>query len=124
QAMRWALEYPQRVRHCVVIASAMKLTAQNIAFNETARRAIMTDPNFAGGSYLEHNTLPQDGLSIARMIGHITYLSDDGMGEKFGRELRSGSFAQGVEEPVEFQIQSYLRYQGENFSKVFDANTY
>ncbi|VUD67568.1 Homoserine O-acetyltransferase [Thalassocella blandensis] len=124
QAMRWSLEYPDRVRHCVVIASAMKLTAQNIAFNETARRAIMTDHNYNDGDYLQHQTLPQEGLSIARMIGHITYLSDDGMGQKFGRELRSGSFAQGIEEPVEFQIQSYLRYQGENFSKSFDANTY
>ncbi len=124
QAMRWSLEYPERVRHCVVIASAMKLTAQNIAFNETARRAITSDPNFADGFYLEKQTIPQDGLSVARMIGHITYLSDDGMGKKFGRELRSGSFEQGIEEPVEFQIQSYLRYQGENFSKTFDANTY
>lgn len=124
QAMRWSLEYPERVKHSVVIASAMKLTAQNIAFNETARRAIMSDSQFHEGGYLSQHTLPKDGLSIARMIGHITYLSDDGMGEKFGRELRSGTFEQGVEEPVEFQIQSYLRYQGENFSKTFDANTY
>ncbi len=124
QAMRWSLEYPDRLRHCIVIASAMKLTAQNIAFNETARRAITADPNFFGGDYLEHKTLPKQGLSVARMIGHITYLSDDGMGKKFGRELRSGSFQQGIEEPVEFQVESYLRYQGENFSKTFDANTY
>lgn len=124
QAMRWSLEYPERLRHCVVIASAMSLTAQNIAFNETARRAIFSDPNFHGGDYLENHTLPQEGLSVARMIGHITYLSDDGMGKKFGRDLRSGSFAQGTEEPVEFQVQSYLRYQGENFSRSFDANTY
>lgn len=124
QAMRWSLEYPERLRHCVVIASALKLTAQNIAFNETARRAIIADPNFFNGAYLHHDTLPRDGLSVARMIGHITYLSDDGMGEKFGRELRSGTFAQGSDEPVEFQIESYLRYQGENFSKSFDANTY
>jgi homoserine O-acetyltransferase len=124
QAMRWSLEYPDRVKHCVVIASAMKLSAQNIAFNETARQAIQSDPSFHKGQYLEHNTIPERGLSVARMIGHITYLSDDGMGKKFGRELRSGSFAQGTEEPVEFQIESYLRYQGKNFSKTFDANTY
>lgn len=124
QAMRWALEYPERVKHCVIIASAMKLTAQNIAFNETARRAIVSDPNFHDGHYLEHETYPKHGLSVARMIGHITYLSGDGMGEKFGRELRSGSFDRGTEEPVEFQIESYLRYQGENFSTSFDANTY
>ena len=122
--MRWALEYPDRLRHCVVIASAMKLTAQNIAFNETARQAIQADPDFHDGHYLAHNTYPKGGLSVARMIGHITYLSDDGMGKKFGRELRSGSFKQGTEEPIEFQIESYLRYQGENFSKKFDANTY
>ncbi len=124
QAMRWALEHPQRVRHCVVIAAAMKLTAQNIAFNETARQAILSDPDFASGAYLEQDKLPARGLSVARMIGHITYLSDHGMGEKFGRELRSGSFEQGSEEPVEFQVESYLRYQGATFSKTFDANTY
>ncbi|WP_188149468.1 homoserine O-succinyltransferase MetX [Teredinibacter waterburyi] len=124
QAMRWALEYPDRLGHCVVIASAMKLTAQNIAFNQTARQAIMSDPDFFDGDYLEKDTLPKGGLSIARMIGHITYLSDDGMGKKFGRDLRSGSFERGLEEPVEFQIESYLRYQGKTFSKSFDANTY
>ena len=124
QAMRWALEYPDRIRHCVVIASAMKLTAQNIAFNETARQAIQTDPNFRDGHYLDNDTYPKGGLSIARMIGHITYLSDDGMGQKFGRELRTGSFERGIDEPVEFQIESYLRHQGNVFSDVFDANTY
>lgn len=124
QAMRWALEYPERVRHCVVIASAMKLSAQNIAFNETARQAIMSDPDFHDGHYQSHNTYPKSGLSVARMIGHITYLSGDGMGEKFGRELRKGSFEQGSDEPVEFQIESYLRYQGHVFSDSFDANTY
>ena len=124
QAMRWSLEYPDRLRYCVIIASAMKLTAQNIAFNETARQAIMKDPAFHGGHYLRKNTLPKQGLSVARMIGHITYLSDDGLGKKFGRDLRSGSFAQGIDEPVEFQIESYLRYQGEKFSEGFDANTY
>jgi homoserine O-acetyltransferase len=124
QAMRWGLEYPTRVRHCVVIASAMKLTAQNIAFNETARQAIMSDPNFCGGRYLEQNTLPRDGLAVARMIGHITYLSDFAMGEKFGRDLRKGSFERGVDEPVEFQIESYLRHQGDSFANNFDANSY
>ncbi len=124
QAMRWSLEYPQRLRHCVVIAAAMKLTAQNIAFNQTARQAILSDPDFNSGDYLKHDTLPKSGLSVARMIGHITYLSDDGMGKKFGRDLRSGSFEQGNEEPVEFQIESYLRYQGQKFSQSFDANTY
>ncbi|MBX2807888.1 MAG: homoserine O-acetyltransferase [Cellvibrionaceae bacterium] len=124
QAMRWALEYPKRVRHCVVIASAMKLTAQNIAFNETARQAIMADPAFFQGDYLTQNTLPAQGLSVARMIGHITYLSGDGMGKRFGRELRSGSFQQGIDEPLEFEIESYLRHQGSKFSTQFDANTY
>ncbi len=124
QAMRWALEYPDHLRHCVVIASAMKLTAQNIAFNETARQAITADPEFCGGHYLAQNTLPEQGLSVARMIGHITYLSGNGMGQKFGRELRSGTFQQGVDEPLEFEIESYLRYQGSAFSKSFDANTY
>lgn len=124
QAMRWALEYPDRVRHCVVIASAMNLTTQNIAFNETARQAIMSDPKYHEGDYQVHDTYPKDGLAVARMIGHITYLSDDGMGQKFGREIRSGSFQQGQDEPVEFQIESYLRYQGDAFSSSFDANTY
>lgn len=124
QVMRWALEYPERVRHCVVIASAMKLTAQNIAFNETARQAIMSDPNFCEGRYLEQNTLPRNGLAVARMIGHITYLSDYAMGEKFGRDLRKGSFERGTDEPVEFQIESYLRYQGDTFANNFDANSY
>ena len=124
QAMRWSLEYPERLRHCVVIASAMKLTAQNIAFNKTARHAITSDPEFKSGEYLEAGTLPASGLSVARMIGHITYLSDDGMGEKFGRELRSGDFQQGKDDLVEFQIESYLNYQGTKFSTAFDANTY
>lgn len=124
QAMRWALEYPERVKHCVVIASALKLSAQNIAFNEIARQAIHADPGFAGGHYLEQNTVPAKGLALARMVGHVTYLSDDAMASKFGRDLRTGSFEQGVENPVEFQVQSYLRYQGSQFSENFDANTY
>ena len=124
QAMRWALEYPERVRHCVVIASAMKLTAQNIAFNETARQAILADPRFREGDYLAESTYPKSGLSVARMIGHITYLSNDAMGEKFGREVRSGSFERGIDDAVEFQVESYLRHQGDVFSEKFDANTY
>lgn len=124
QAMRWSLEYPERIDHCVVIAAAMKLTAQNIAFNHAARHAIMSDPDFHGGHYLKEDAVPSTGLSTARMIAHLTYLSDDGMGRKFGRDLRSGSFDQGVEDLVEFQIESYLRYQGEKFSQTFDANTY
>lgn len=124
QAMRWALEYPARVRHCAVIASALKLSAQNIAFNETARQAIVSDPNFLEGRYLEQNVLPRHGLGVARMIGHITYLSDFAMGEKFGRDLRSGSFDLGSDADVEFQIESYLRYQGDSFANSFDANSY
>lgn len=124
QAMRWAIELPERVKNCVVIASAMKLTAQNIAFNETARHAITSDPQFCDGNYLAHNTSPKQGLAIARMIGHITYLSGDGLGERFGRDVRSGSFEQGQDSLVEFQVQSYLRYQGDVFSDSFDANTY
>lgn len=124
QAMRWALEYPDKLRHCIVIASAMKLTAQNIAFNEIARQAIVSDSNFKEGRYLEHEVIPKNGLALARMVGHITYLSDDAMAEKFGRDLRNGSFQQGEENNVEFQVESYLRYQGDAFSEVFDANTY
>jgi homoserine O-acetyltransferase len=124
QVMRWALEYPSRVRHGVVIASAMRLSAQNIAFNEIARQAILSDPEFHGGNYARHGSIPRQGLAIARMVGHITYLSDDAMAEKFGRDLRSGSLAQGNDESVEFQVQSYLRHQGSQFSENFDANTY
>jgi homoserine O-acetyltransferase/O-succinyltransferase len=124
QVMRWTLDYPERVRHAVVIAAALKLTAQNIAFNEAARTAITRDPQFFAGNYLEHDTLPKNGLALARMIGHITYLSDSAMGEKFGRDLRSGSFELGSEQPVEFSIQSYLRYQGDSFAGTFDANSY
>ncbi|WP_372748085.1 homoserine O-acetyltransferase [Litorivivens sp.] len=124
QAMRWALEHPEEVRHCVVIASAMRLTAQNIAFNEIARQAITSDPDFHGGRYLEHETIPKAGLALARMVGHVTYLSEDGMGEKFGRELKVGNFQLGQDDKVEFQVESYLRYQGDVFSRTFDANTY
>ncbi len=124
QAMRWAIQCPDKLRHCVVIASAMRLSAQNIAFNEVARQAIVSDPNFHGGRYLEQDTLPRQGLALARMVGHITYLSDDAMRDKFGRELRSGSFELGTEEEVEFEVESYLRRQGDVFSESFDANTY
>jgi homoserine O-acetyltransferase len=124
QAMRWSLEYPERIRHCIVIAAAMKLSAQNLAFNEVARQAIESDPAFLGGNYQQHNTIPARGLALARMIGHITYLSDDAMANKFGRDLRSGSLGQGALNDVEFQVQSYLRHQGNQFSGNFDANTY
>lgn len=124
QAMRWSLEYPERLRHALVIASSMKLTAQNIAFNEVARSAIRFDDDFHDGYFLEHNRIPKKGLALARMIGHLTYLTDDLMGQKFGRELRSGDFERGVYNAAEFQVESYLRYQGEKFSGSFDANTY
>ena len=124
QAMRWALEYPERLQHCVVIAAAMKLSAQNLAFNEVARQAILSDPDFCDGHYLDQEKVPARGLALARMVGHITYLSDDAMANKFGRDLRSGSLEQGDEGIVEFQVQSYLRYQGSRFSGSFDANTY
>jgi homoserine O-acetyltransferase len=130
QALSWALQYPDRVRHAVVIASAPNLTAENIAFNEVARRAIQTDPDFHGGNFYEHGTVPKRGLRIARMIGHITYLSDDVMNDKFGRQLIASSqseqdrnfFYSTLE--AEFQIESYLRYQGDKFAEYFDANTY
>jgi homoserine O-acetyltransferase len=124
QVMRWALEYPAQVRHAVVIASAMKLSAQNIAFNEIARQAIMSDPDFHQGRYLEHGAIPARGLALARMVGHITYLSADGMMKKFGRDLKVGDFTLGSDSEVEFQVQSYLRYQGDTFSRAFDANSY
>ena len=124
QAMRWSLEYPQRVKHCVTIASAMKLSAQNIAFNEIARQAIISDTGFAGGRYLESDSVPAKGLGLARMVGHITYLSDDAMARKFGRNLRSGTLETGNDDSIEFQVESYLRYQGSQFSENFDANTY
>jgi homoserine O-acetyltransferase len=124
QAMRWALEHPDKLANSIVIASSMKLSAQNIAFNEIARRAIKSDPDFYDGHYLQNNTLPKHGLALARMIGHVTYLSDELMGQKFGRELRSGTFSQGEAAPIEFQIESYLNYQGDKFSSGFDANSY
>jgi len=122
QALQWTLSYPARVRHSIVIAAAPRLTPQNIAFNEVARQAIMSDPDFHGGHYYEKGVVPARGLRIARMIGHITYLSGEAMAEKFGRLLRRG--APGFDFEVDFEVESYLRYQGEKFSSYFDANTY
>ena len=122
QALQWAIAYPERMRHALVIASAPNLTAQNIAFNEVARQAIITDPEFYDGDYFNHGVLPRRGLRIARMLGHITYLSDDAMGAKFGRKLRDGNIKYGFD--VEFEMESYLRYQGDKFAGEFDANTY
>ena len=124
QAMLWAIDLPDRIAHCVVIAAALKLSAQNLAFNEIARQAITADPDFHDGWFLEHGSAPRRGLAIARMVGHVTYLSDELMGDKFGRELRSGSLTQGGVSNAEFQVQSYLRYQGDQFADNFDANTY
>jgi homoserine O-acetyltransferase len=129
QALSWTLQYPERVKHAVVVASAPNLNAENIAFNEVARRAIVTDPDFHNGHFYAQGVVPKRGLRIARMIGHITYLSDDVMNEKFGRELREAvthnatGYKYSTQE-VEFQIESYLRYQGDKFSEYFDANTY
>lgn len=143
QALSWTTQYPDRVRHAVVVASAPNLTAENIAFNEVARRAIISDPDFHGGNFYQHGVVPKRGLRIARMIGHITYLSDDVMNEKFGRALRSAVLREAgaadvlangaangpadyryTTQDVEFQIESYLRYQGDKFAEYFDANTY
>ena len=138
QTLSWTLQYPDRVRHAIVVASAPNLNAENIAFNEVARRAIITDPDFHDGHYLRAGTLPRRGLRIARMIGHITYLSDDVMNEKFGRQLkplvdaartRDAAVLERLDyqystQAIEFQIESYLRYQGDKFSEYFDANTY
>jgi homoserine O-acetyltransferase len=122
QALAWSIMYPDRLRHCVVIASTPKLSAQNIAFNDVARQAILTDPDFHGGDFYAHKVVPRNGLRVARMIGHITYLSNDDMAEKFGRELKTGEYQFGF--GVDFEIESYLRYQGDKFSDYFDANTY
>jgi homoserine O-acetyltransferase/O-succinyltransferase len=123
QALGWAMRFPTRLRHCIAVATAPNLSAQNIAFNEVARRAIVTDPDFYGGHFYRHGTLPRRGLRVARMIGHITYLSDDAMEAKFGRELKNGALNFSTQD-VEFEIESYLRYQGDKFSEYFDANTY
>ena len=124
QVMRWALMHPDALRHAVVIASTMNLNAQNIGFNVIARRAIEADPAFHGGHYQEHQATPGQGMRLARMLGHLTYLSPDAMGSKFGRELRSGDFALGRKDLVEFQVDSYLQHQSRRFAEQFDANTY
>jgi homoserine O-acetyltransferase len=127
QAMAWSMMYPNRIGHCIVIASTPKLSAQNIAFNEVARSAILSDPDFHGGDYYAHDVKPRRGLRVARMIGHITYLSNDDMAEKFGRELRRADGASdeyNFNFDVEFEVESYLRHQGEKFADYFDANTY
>ncbi|MCX2864774.1 homoserine O-acetyltransferase [Paucibacter sp. PLA-PC-4] len=123
QALDWSLRYPERMRHCIAIATAPSLSAQNIAFNEVARRAIITDPDFHAGHFYQHGVVPKRGLRVARMIGHITYLSDDVMEQKFGRQMRAAELGYSTQD-IEFQIESYLRYQGDKFSEYFDANTY
>lgn len=122
QVLQWSIDYPDRLRHAIVIAASPKLTAQNIAFNEVARQAIRTDPDFHDGHYYEHNTIPEKGLRIARMLGHLTYLSDDIMAEKFGRDLRQNAI--NFDYGIEFQVESYLRHQADRFVGTFDANTY
>jgi homoserine O-acetyltransferase/O-succinyltransferase len=123
QALSWALRFPERLRHCIAVATAPNIPAQNIASNEAARRAIVTDPEFHGGHYYAHGTLPRRGLRVARMIGHITYLSDDAMEARFGRERKAGAPGFSTQ-AIEFEIESYLRHQGDKFSEYFDANTY
>jgi len=122
QAMQWSLSYPERVRHVLAIATAPRLTTENIAFNDVARNAILTDPDFHGGNFYQHGVVPTRGLRLARMLGHITYLSDDAMSDKFGRGLRAGKYSFNYD--IEFEIESYLRYQGDKFAAHFDANTY
>ena len=122
RALQWTISLPERVAHALVIASAPKLSTQNIAFNDVARQAILTDPDFHEGNYRSHHTVPSRGLRIARMMGHITYLAEDGLGKKFGRILKSDGYQYGY--GVEFEVESYLRYQGDKFVGRFDANTY
>jgi homoserine O-acetyltransferase len=122
QALQWAIDFPERIRHALVIAAAPKLSAQNIAFNEVARQAILSDPDFHDGPYYEHDVIPRRGLMLARMLGHITYLSEDSMRARFDRELREDHLNFNFD--VEFQIESYLRHQGRSFVDKFDANTY
>lgn len=122
QAISWTIQYPDRIAHCIAIAAAPKLSAQNIAFNEVARTAIRSDPDFHSGDYYAHSTLPKRGLRVARMIGHITYLSGEDMAEKFGRSMGAADYQ--FHYDIEFEVERYLRYQGDKFSEYFDANTY
>jgi homoserine O-acetyltransferase len=124
QALQWSVTYPDWVTHCIVIAAAPGLTAQNIAFNEIARQAIFSDPDWCDGDYIDANTAPEKGMALARMVGHLTYMSADNMSDRFGRELRQGSFDPDDDEQPIFQVESYLRYQGSQFATRFDANTY
>jgi homoserine O-acetyltransferase/O-succinyltransferase len=124
QALQWSIDFPERVRHVIAVAAAPKLSAENIGFNEVARQAIITDPEYHGGHFYEHNTIPQSGLRLSRMLGHLTYLSDDHMGSKFGRELTDGQDEYQFGYDVEFEVESYLRHQGDKFAGYFDANTY
>jgi homoserine O-acetyltransferase len=124
QAMHWAVAHPQKLKHAVVIAASLRLSAQNIAFNEIARRAIESDINFKQGNFLDYQTSPTQGLALARMIGHMTYLSNDALGQKFGRLVRSGDLDGAEKELVEFEVSSYLNYQGDKFATRFDANSY
>ena len=124
QALQWSITYPDWVAHCIVIAAAPGLTAQNIAFNEIARQAIFSDPDWCGGDYIDANTAPEKGMALARMVGHLTYMSADNMSDRFGRELRQGSYDPDDDEQPIFQVESYLRYQGSQFATRFDANTY
>ena len=122
QALQWTIDFPERVRHALVIASAPKLSTQNIAFNDVARQAIITDPDFHGGNYAQHHTKPRRGLRTARMMGHITYLAEHGLGNKFGRQLRNEHYNYNYD--IDFEVESYLRHQGDKFAETFDANTY
>jgi len=122
QALQWSILHPERVRNVLAIAAAPKLSAENIGFNEVARQAIRTDPDFHDGHFYAHGVVPRRGLRLSRMLGHLTYLSDDLMGEKFGRLLKGEDYQFGFD--AEFEVESYLRYQGDKFAGYFDANTY
>ena len=123
QALQWSTDFPNRIQTIVHIAGALKHSAQNIAFHEVGRQAIMNDPNWHKGNYIEKESIPERGLSVARMIAHITYLSEDAMHRKFGRKLQSRDIISfGFD--ADFQIESYLRHQGRSFVERFDANSY
>ena len=123
QAIQWTLSYPKACASCQLsLQQHPNLTAQNVAFNEVARQAIITDPDFYNGDYYRFKKKPKRGLRIARMLGHITYLSDDAMGMKFGRKLKNKNIEYSFD--VNFEMESYLHYQGDKFAEEFDANTY